>query len=110
LVLATGRYVGEGFDDPRLDALFLALPVSWKGTLVQYTGRLHRLHPGKADVRIYDYVDKQVPMLARMFERRRKGYRTIGYREEELPPSRPPESEVVVEYDDEAVRSTDELF
>jgi superfamily II DNA or RNA helicase len=110
LVLATGRYVGEGFDDARLDALFLALPVSWKGTLVQYTGRLHRLHPGKSDVRIYDYVDKQVPMLARMFERRRKGYRTIGYHEEALPPSRPPASEVVVEYDDDAVRSGDELF
>ena len=110
LVLATGRYVGEGFDDARLDALFLALPVSWKGTLVQYTGRLHRLHPGKSDVRIYDYVDKQVPMLARMFERRRKGYRTIGYEEESLPPTRPRASEVVVEYDDEAVRSADELF
>ncbi|MBI3854725.1 MAG: hypothetical protein HY293_03440 [Planctomycetes bacterium] len=97
-------------DDARLDALFLALPVSWKGTLVQYTGRLHRLHPGKADLRIYDCVDKQVPMLARMFERRRKGYRTIGYHEEALPPSRPPASEVVVEYDDDAVRSADELF
>jgi superfamily II DNA or RNA helicase len=110
LVLATGRYVGEGFDDARLDALFLALPVSWKGTLIQYTGRLHRLHPGKSDVRIFDYVDKQVPMLARMFERRRKGYRAIGYQEEALPPSRPAASEVVVEYDDDAVRSAEELF
>jgi len=79
LVLATGRYIGEGFDDSRLDTLFLALPVSWKGTLVQYTGRLHRLHPDKNDVRIYDYVDSQVPMLARMFERRQRGYRAIGY-------------------------------
>jgi superfamily II DNA or RNA helicase len=111
LVLATGRYIGEGFDDARLDALFLALPISWKGTLVQYTGRLHRLHPGKSDVRIYDYVDRQVPMLARMFDRRRNGYRSIGYREEALPP---PQSqglaEVVIEYDEEAVRSAGELF
>ena len=84
LVLATGRYIGEGFDDSRLDTLFLALPVSWKGTLVQYTGRLHRLHPGKTEVRIYDYVDSQVPMLARMFERRLRSYRAIGYSTEEI--------------------------
>jgi superfamily II DNA or RNA helicase len=81
LLLATGRYVGEGFNDARLDTLFLALPVSWKGTLVQYAGRLHRLHPGKREVRIVDYVDSKVPMLARMFERRRLGYRAMGYRE-----------------------------
>jgi superfamily II DNA or RNA helicase len=110
LVLATGRYVGEGFDDSRLDTLILALPVSWKGTLIQYTGRLHRLHPGKSDVRIYDYVDVHVPMLARMFEKRRKGYRTIGYLEKALPPTRPEASEIVVEYDVEAVRPADELF
>ncbi len=79
LLLATGRYIGEGFDDARLDTLFLAMPVSWKGTLVQYTGRLHRLHPEKTEVRIYDYVDSDVPMLARMFERRLRGYRAIGY-------------------------------
>jgi superfamily II DNA or RNA helicase len=79
LVLATGRYIGEGFDDARLDTLFLALPVSWKGTLVQYAGRLHRLHPGKTEVRIYDYVDHEVSVLARMFERRLRGYRAIGY-------------------------------
>jgi superfamily II DNA or RNA helicase len=79
LVLATGRYIGEGFDDARLDTLFLVLPVSWKGTLVQYTGRLHRLHPGKSEVRIYDYVDREVPMLSRMFEKRLRGYRAIGY-------------------------------
>jgi superfamily II DNA or RNA helicase len=85
LVLATGRYVGEGFDDARLDTLFLALPVSWKGTLVQYTGRLHRLHPGKTEVRIYDCVDSDVPMLLRMFERRLRGYRTIGYARGEAP-------------------------
>jgi superfamily II DNA or RNA helicase len=79
LVIATGRYIGEGFDDARLDTLFLAMPVSWKGTLVQYTGRLHRLYPGKTEVRIYDYVDREVPMLARMFDKRLRGYRAIGY-------------------------------
>jgi superfamily II DNA or RNA helicase len=83
LILATGRYIGEGFDDARLDTLFLALPMSWKGTLVQYAGRLHRLHPGKHEVRIVDYVDSKVPMLARMFERRRVGYRAMGYREDD---------------------------
>ena len=81
LLLATGRYIGEGFDDARLDTLFLTLPVSWKGTLVQYAGRLHRLHPGKREVRIVDYVDGQIPMLARMFERRLRGYRSMGYEE-----------------------------
>jgi len=84
LVLATGRYIGEGFDDARLDTLFLVLPVSWKGTLIQYAGRLHRLHPDKTEVRIYDYVDRDVPMLARMFERRLRGYRAIGYNTEEV--------------------------
>jgi superfamily II DNA or RNA helicase len=79
LLLATGRFLGEGFDDARLDTLFLALPVSWKGTLVQYAGRLHRQSLGKSEVRIYDYVDRHVPMLARMFERRMKGYRAMGY-------------------------------
>jgi superfamily II DNA or RNA helicase len=84
LILATGRYIGEGFDDARLDTLFLALPVSWKGTLIQYAGRLHRLHPDKTEVRIYDYVDRDVPMLARMFERRLRGYRAIGYSAKEV--------------------------
>lgn len=82
LLLATGRYIGEGFDDARLDTLFLTLPVSWKGTLVQYAGRLHRLHPGKQEVQIIDYVDDKIPMLRKMFERRRAGYRTMGYQEE----------------------------
>ncbi len=85
LIIATGRYIGEGFDDARLDTLFLAMPVSWKGTLVQYTGRLHRLHPGKAEVRIYDYVDRNVPVLLRMFEKRLRGYRAIGYARTEAP-------------------------
>jgi superfamily II DNA or RNA helicase len=79
VLLATGRYIGEGFDDARLDTLFLALPVSWKGTLVQYAGRLHRFHAGKTDVRIYDYVDRNVPMLVKMFQKRLRGYRVMGY-------------------------------
>ena len=79
LVVATGRYIGEGFDSARLDTLFLTMPVSWKGTLVQYAGRLHRQHPGKSDVQIYDYVDSRVPVLARMFEKRLATYRAVGY-------------------------------
>jgi superfamily II DNA or RNA helicase len=85
LLLATGRYAGEGFDDARLDTLFLAMPVSWKGTLVQYTGRLHRRHAGKRNVFIFDYVDRRVPVLARMFEKRLRGYRAIGYDMDEAP-------------------------
>ena len=85
IVLATGRYIGEGFDDSRLDTLFLALPVSWKGTLIQYAGRLHRLHPRKTEVRVYDYVDNDVAMLRRMFEKRLRGYRAIGYATEDVP-------------------------
>jgi superfamily II DNA or RNA helicase len=79
LVLATGRYIGEGFDDARLDTLFLALPVSWKGTLVQYAGRLHRTHAAKTNVAVYDYVDRETPMLLRMFEKRLRTYRAMGY-------------------------------
>ena len=78
-ILATGRYVGEGFDDPRLDTLFLTLPVSWRGTIAQYAGRLHRLYDGKREVRIYDYADLNVQMLARMFDRRCRGYEAVGY-------------------------------
>jgi superfamily II DNA or RNA helicase len=80
VILATGSYIGEGFDDPRLDTLFLVMPISWRGTLQQYVGRLHRLHEGKRIVQVYDYVDVNVPMLGRMFEKRLKGYNTIGYR------------------------------
>jgi len=80
VILATGKYIGEGFDDSRLDTLFLTLPVSWRGTVAQYAGRLHRLHDGKRDVRVYDYADLNVPMLARMFDRRCRGYEAIGYR------------------------------
>ena len=87
VILATGSYIGEGFDDARLDTLFLAMPISWKGTLQQYVGRLHRLHDNKRFVQVYDYVDNYVPMLARMYERRLKGYSIIGYViEQEAPP------------------------
>jgi len=79
VILATGRYLGEGFDDPRLDTLFLTLPVSWKGTVAQYAGRLHRLHDMKTEVIIYDYADLNVPMLAKMYSRRVLGYKAIGY-------------------------------
>ncbi|MDP2926603.1 MAG: DEAD/DEAH box helicase family protein [bacterium] len=79
LLIATGKYLGEGFDDARLDTLFLTLPISWKGTLAQYAGRLHRSHYNKKEVRIYDYVDLKVPMLERMYKRRLQGYRAIGY-------------------------------
>jgi len=79
VIIATGRCIGEGFDDSRLDTLFLAMPVSWRGTLQQYAGRLHRLHESKKEVRIYDYVDQKVPVLARMYEKRLRGYSALGY-------------------------------
>ncbi len=79
IILATGRYLGEGFDDARLDTLFLTMPVSWRGTLTQYAGRLHRLHAAKREVIIYDYVDADEPMLARMAAKREAGYKTLGY-------------------------------
>ncbi len=79
VLVATGRYVGEGFDDARLDALFLAMPVAWRGTLAQYVGRLHRLHPAKREVIVHDYVDEDVPLLRRMSEKRVRGYRNLGY-------------------------------
>src|ERR1700722_7551246 len=79
VLLATGSYIGEGFDRTRLDTLFLTMPISWRGALQQYVGRLHRIHDGKKVVRVFDYVDAQVRMLARMYEKRIKGYRAIGY-------------------------------
>jgi superfamily II DNA or RNA helicase len=79
LIIATGRYLGEGFDDARLDTLFLALPIAWRGTVAQYAGRLHRNYDRKSEVIIYDYVDDQVPVLAGMFGKRKKGYKAIGY-------------------------------
>lgn len=90
LLIATGRYLGEGFDDARLDTLFLAMPISWRGTLAQYAGRLHRLHDQKRDVLIHDYADVQVPMLNRMFMRRLSGYHAIGYRVESILPKPSP--------------------
>ena len=80
VIVATGKYVGEGFDYPRLDTLFLALPISWKGLVAQYAGRLHRENEGKADVRIYDYIDIHEPVCESMYRKRLKGYSAIGYR------------------------------
>lgn len=79
VVVATGKYVGEGFDLPRLDTLMLALPVSWKGLIAQYTGRLHRNYPGKAETRIYDYIDLRVPVCDSMYRKRLHGYKAVGY-------------------------------
>jgi phosphatidylserine/phosphatidylglycerophosphate/cardiolipin synthase-like enzyme len=79
-IVATGRYIGEGFDEPRLDTLFLTMPISWKGTIQQYAGRLHRLFENKNEVHIYDYVDVHVRMLERMYHRRLNGYAAIGYK------------------------------
>jgi superfamily II DNA or RNA helicase/very-short-patch-repair endonuclease len=79
VILATGKYIGEGFDDPRLDTLFVTLPISWRGTVAQYVGRLHRLHDAKREVQVYDYADLDIPMLSRMFDRRCRGYEAVGY-------------------------------
>jgi superfamily II DNA or RNA helicase len=79
VILATGSYLGEGFDDAPLDTLLLAMPVSWRGTLQQYVGRLHRLHENKKEVQVYDYADVLVPMLARMYKKRLAGYAALGY-------------------------------
>jgi len=80
VLLASGRLIGEGFDHPPLDTLILAMPISWKGRLQQYAGRLHREQAGKQHVRILDYIDSGHPALRRMWERRRRGYRMMGYR------------------------------
>jgi superfamily II DNA or RNA helicase len=79
IVIATGKYIGEGFDEPRLDTLFLTMPIAWKGTLAQYAGRLHRDFSGKYEVRIYDYVDIHVKVLERMYQKRLRGYTELGY-------------------------------
>jgi len=79
MILATGSYLGEGFDDARLDTLFLTTPISWKGTLQQYVGRLHRLYENKKEVLVYDYADVLVPVLTRMFRKRLAGYSALGY-------------------------------
>lgn len=80
VIVATGKYIGEGFDYPRLDTLFLALPISWKGLLTQYAGRLHREYEGKKDVHIYDYIDIHEPICDSMYRKRLKGYAAIGYK------------------------------
>jgi superfamily II DNA or RNA helicase len=80
VVLATGKLVGEGFDHPALDTLILCMPISWKGTLQQYAGRLHREYTTKSNVRIVDFVDTGHPALLRMWDKRQRGYRAMGYR------------------------------
>lgn len=80
VVVATGKYVGEGFDEPRLDTLFLVAPISWHGTLQQYAGRLHREYPGKQSVMVYDYVDIHIKMLESMYHKRVTGYNSMGYK------------------------------
>jgi superfamily II DNA or RNA helicase len=79
VLLSTGRLIGEGFDKPILDTLFLALPISWKGTLAQYAGRLNRNYSGKTEVRIYDYIDEENKQLQGMFKKRQAGYKALGY-------------------------------
>lgn len=86
VLLATGKLIGEGFDHPPLDTLVLAMPISWKGTLQQYAGRLHRELAIKTDVRIIDFVDTGHPALLRMWEKRQRGYRAMGYKIRELTP------------------------
>ncbi len=80
VIVATGKYVGEGLDEPRLDTLFLAAPISWKGTLQQYAGRLHRLYEGKENVIVYDYVDVHIKMLESMYHKRVSGYSGMRYK------------------------------
>ncbi|MGR5455278.1 TOTE conflict system archaeo-eukaryotic primase domain-containing protein [Vibrio alfacsensis] len=84
VIVATGRFVGEGFDLPRLDTLILALPVSWKGSLIQYVGRIQRDYKGKEEVKVIDYIDAKIPMLLRMFKKREKGYRALGFSSESM--------------------------
>ncbi|MCK4642306.1 DEAD/DEAH box helicase [bacterium] len=79
LILATGSYIGEGYDVPRLDTLFLTMPSSFKGKIVQYAGRLHRYHRNKDDIQIYDYIDMNVSVLERMAKKRRNTYKMLGY-------------------------------
>jgi superfamily II DNA or RNA helicase len=110
IVLATGRFIGEGFDDARLDTLFLAMPVSWKGTLVQYAGRLHRRHHAKTEVRMMDYADRNVPMLSKMFEKRMKGYRARGYAVSQHTAPDQVVDDYVIEYDEPALEDSDDIF
>ena len=86
LIIATGQYLGEGFDCPQIDTLFLAFPVSYPGKLIQYAGRILRNHAGKESVVVYDYVDKLVPVLSRMYYRRSKAYKTLQFNSKGAPP------------------------
>ena len=79
VIIATGKLIGEGFDEARLDTLFMAMPIAWKGTIAQYAGRLHRNFEGKEEVLIYDYVDVHIPVLERMYHKRLNAYRSVGY-------------------------------
>ena len=79
IILATGKYLGEGFNLPSLDTLFLVFPFSWRGMLIQYTGRLNRVTSGKKEIQVYDYVDEKVPVLSAMYRKRLKGYRSLGF-------------------------------
>lgn len=79
VIVATGKLIGEGFDEARLDTLFMAMPIAWKGTIAQYAGRLHRNYAGKEEVLIYDYVDVHIPVLERMYHKRLTAYHSVGY-------------------------------
>lgn len=79
VIVATGKLIGEGFDEARLDTLFMTMPIAWKGTIAQYAGRLHRNYKGKNEVLIYDYVDVHIPVLERMYHKRLTAYRSVGY-------------------------------
>ena len=90
VVVATGGFIGEGFDEPRLDTLFLTTPIAWKGTLQQYVGRLHRLYESKKEVQVFDYVDIYVWVLEKMYGKRLKGYASMGYKSKsEIAPASP---------------------
>ena len=79
IIIATGKFIGEGFDESRLDTLFLTMPISWKGVLEQYAGRLQRMYECKNIVKIYDYIDNNVPILVKMYNKRLKGYKNLDY-------------------------------
>ena len=103
VIVATGKYIGEGFDYPRLDTLFLAMPISWKGNVAQYAGRLHRDFDGKQEVRIYDYIDIHVPLCDSMYRKRLKGYASIGYgKETNVSPSNQAKTQLL--YDNESYK------
>ena len=79
ILIATGSLIGEGFDFPRLDSLMIATPISFKGVVEQYVGRLNRDYPGKDKVIVYDYIDHHIPFFQSMYHKRLKTYRQIGY-------------------------------